>query len=1009
MAIDKIFNDANVDGIADNIFGAVNNSVSEVKQMQQRKAAENVQMVVEAFKKIETNITEKFDNVTDVIEKRVLTIKDGRDGSSGSDGRNGRDGKPGRDGVNGKQGTPGTPGKDGTDGVDGVSVTDANIDFDGSLVISLSTGQQINVGEIVPPELERQLVELRQGGGSAGSSGDVAGPTSSTDNAIVRFDGTTGKVVQNSVVTIADTTGNMAGVGTLGVGAITTTGALVGTATQNAFNTVSTTLNLGGAATAVNIGAATGTLTVANTTLAAKAITASTTLGVTGVSTLTAGAVVQGMTVGLGGGSVATNTVVGATALSLNTTGYANTATGHNALHENTTGIANTAIGSSSLYYNTLGDQNVAIGAGSALNNISGIYNTVGGNGAMQSNATGSRNTVFGNAALLAYTPPVVTAGAFVIATAYTIVTVGTTNFVAIGASANTVGVMFTATGAGSGTGTASTNVDATNTVIGYASGSAITTGIKNTIIGAYTGNQGGLDIRTASNYIVLSDGDGNPRAYWNGASATFNGGLAIAGTLSATGNTSLATTPVLYSGDGGVSSGRLVGRYSYRDATPATPYFYDFTNSNTITPTDALAVSKFPTTINTGIVNANALTAFGTSYGTKAAGLSFVSGTSSDVLLASLSSPPLLNADINAVIVGYTSNGPRIAIQNYALNDDTANAISYVGAVHRFYPAGTEVVNISSTGLAVTGTLSATGTSTLAAVNASGEIRRNLASDAVYSASALNADHGLSVYNSSVTTNSFASLEFVNRAAGTAQAGISSVTPSANNSVLAFQVMTSNVISEPMRLSGTALALGVGISLTGGTSGTGYSFSGSAPAGSLTLNSSGNLGLGVAPNVGWGGSFKAIQVGDRSAIVNVSNSTLLSSNYYNNGTNDKYILAAAATVFQQVGGEYRWLTSTGTPVADGIISFTQAMTLDASGNLLVGTTTAFAKLAVIVAGGANRDLIQAGVTSATDGLTVKWNHATSTIRVNIQNLPTSATGLASGDLYNLSGVLMVA
>ena len=157
MAIDKIFNDANVDGIADNIFGAVNNSVSEVKAMQQRKAAENVQKVVEALKTIETNITEKFDNVTDVIEKRVLTIKDGRDGSSGTDGRNGRDGKPGRDGVNGKQGTPGTPGKDGTDGVDGVSVTNANIDFDGSLVISLSTGQQINVGEIVPPELEKQI------------------------------------------------------------------------------------------------------------------------------------------------------------------------------------------------------------------------------------------------------------------------------------------------------------------------------------------------------------------------------------------------------------------------------------------------------------------------------------------------------------------------------------------------------------------------------------------------------------------------------------------------------------------------------------------------------------------------------------------------------------------------------------------------------------------------------------------------------------------------------------
>ncbi len=43
-----------------------------------------------------------------------------------------------------------------------------------------------------------------------GGSGDVVGPGSSTDNAVVRFDSTTGKLVQNSAVTIADTTGNIA-------------------------------------------------------------------------------------------------------------------------------------------------------------------------------------------------------------------------------------------------------------------------------------------------------------------------------------------------------------------------------------------------------------------------------------------------------------------------------------------------------------------------------------------------------------------------------------------------------------------------------------------------------------------------------------------------------------------------------------------------------------------------------------------------------------------------------
>jgi len=43
------------------------------------------------------------------------------------------------------------------------------------------------------------------------AKGDASGPASSTDNAIARFDGTTGKLVQNSAATIDDTTGIIAG------------------------------------------------------------------------------------------------------------------------------------------------------------------------------------------------------------------------------------------------------------------------------------------------------------------------------------------------------------------------------------------------------------------------------------------------------------------------------------------------------------------------------------------------------------------------------------------------------------------------------------------------------------------------------------------------------------------------------------------------------------------------------------------------------------------------------
>jgi len=64
---------------------------------------------------------------------------------------------------------------------------------------------------------EDRLDVLEAGGGT----GDVVGPGSSTDNAVARFDSTSGKLIQNSVVTIADSTGNMAGVGTLNTRTIT--------------------------------------------------------------------------------------------------------------------------------------------------------------------------------------------------------------------------------------------------------------------------------------------------------------------------------------------------------------------------------------------------------------------------------------------------------------------------------------------------------------------------------------------------------------------------------------------------------------------------------------------------------------------------------------------------------------------------------------------------------------------------------------------------------------------
>lgn len=65
-------------------------------------------------------------------------------------------------------------------------------------------------------------------------TGDVFGPASSTDNAIARFDATTGKLLQNCVVTIGDT-GNIAGLGTVSCGAITASGDITLAASQRLF------------------------------------------------------------------------------------------------------------------------------------------------------------------------------------------------------------------------------------------------------------------------------------------------------------------------------------------------------------------------------------------------------------------------------------------------------------------------------------------------------------------------------------------------------------------------------------------------------------------------------------------------------------------------------------------------------------------------------------------------------------------------------------------------------
>ena len=116
-----------------------------------------------------------------------------------------------------------------------------------------------------------------------------------------------------------------------------------------------------------------------------------------------------------------------------------------------------------------------------------------------------------------------------------------------------------------------------------------------------------------------------------------------------------------------------------------------------------------------------------------------------------------------------------------------------------------------------------------------------------------------------------------------------------------------------------------------------------------MTIDTSGNLGLGVTPSA-WGG-MRALQLGDGTFAMSADGAGAgdgsLTWNGYYNGTNWIYgYTGGGSSRYRQNESGHAWFYApSGT--AGNAISFTQAMTLDASGNLLVGTTSGSERLTV--------------------------------------------------------------
>jgi len=161
----------------------------------------SAELVIQGLKRIKTDLESRFADLNSSIQDRASNLRNGIDGK---DGRDGKDGKSGRDGLKGDKGDAGRDGRDGVDGADGVSVTDARIDFDGSLIIVLSTGRELNVGEVVTPDLAERIKVITNGGGTSQSVLDsIASLQTQINNLIPNQSGNSGKFLTTNGSTLS--------------------------------------------------------------------------------------------------------------------------------------------------------------------------------------------------------------------------------------------------------------------------------------------------------------------------------------------------------------------------------------------------------------------------------------------------------------------------------------------------------------------------------------------------------------------------------------------------------------------------------------------------------------------------------------------------------------------------------------------------------------------------------------------------------------------------------------
>ena len=279
-----------------------------------------------------------------------------------------------------------------------------------------------------------------------------------------------------------------------------------------------------------------------------------------------------------------------------------------------------------------------------------------------------------------------------------------------------------------------------------------------------------------------------------------------------------------------------------------------------------------------------------------------------------------------------------RYSLNTYPVMNYTGGYVQFgdlnnnIGGL-KLFANGSAIATVSNTGLSVTGALSATngisetsGTVGVTSANGGGTarmigvasgaffgsttavdtvIQRNSSEIGRFSATGLAVTGALSATNNVTTTGTGTTAAFV-----------------ANNGTINAQLGNDSVGG----LVGTASNHSLGL-YTNGTK-------------QATIDTSGNLGLGVTLSA-WGTYTGVLESKYGSHLATFTDQLVLGLNSYFNGSSWIYKNNNYATRYYQNSGAHSWYTApSGT--AGNAITFTQSMTLDASGNLLVNVASVF-------------------------------------------------------------------